>query len=433
MSNVPAPPPAADSAAPAGLRWLSRLFLGVCVALLFTPTLGQVALRVAGRRFPALGAIAGPKLTGVTATATLPHPSLHGWLDGSFQDGVSRWAAQNEGPRQYLVRLYNQANYSLLRHSSMEGVTVLVGKRDTLFERKTVEGVKGLRPPRPHEELETLFERLARLQARLKSRGIAFTVVITPAKPSVYPELLPEAFARAPAEFATDYDLVVAGLQSRGVRFVDGPKLSRAARARENDPLFCRGATHWDHLAAYYTAQGLLRTLAEARGETAPQLVLNEKTLLPSPTFFYDQDLAQLLNVLSPPLHYPEPKIKVGVVPDQPALDGGKAIFVGSSFNWMLLDVLSGSGALQDADLYFYYRRRFRYPRFTGWLTGKTAAEEAVTPGQVDWERDVLAANALVYEFNEADFQSGPGTHHYAFLSDILDYLDRHPAATGPR
>jgi hypothetical protein len=386
-----------------------------------------VALRVAGRRFPALGVIAGPKLTGVTTTATLPHPSVRGWLDGSFQDGVSRWAAQNEGPRQYLVRLYNQANYTLLRHSSMEGVSVLVGKRDTLFERGAVEEMLGLRAPRPQAELDTLVDRLTRLKAHLERRGIAFTVLITPSKPAIYPDLVPEAFAHAPAQFPRDYDIVLAALRARGVPCVDGPTLSIEARVREAAPLFCRGSIHWNHLAAYYTAQGLLRQLAQQRGEESPQLRLTEKTMLPQPTFFYDSDVAQLLNVLAPPLHYPEPGIRVRIDPDRPVLGGGKAVFVGSSFNWMLLDVLSGSGALQDADFYFYYRTRYRYPRFTGWLTGQTAAQERVTPGAVDWEREVLSAKAMVYEFNEADFQCGPGTHHYAFLSDILDYLDHHP------
>lgn len=411
-------------------RAVRRLFLGVCLALLFVPPVARLLVRVAAPHYPPLRLLSGPRLTGVSAAAPLPRPSVSAWLSGEFQEGMTRWAAQNEGPRRYLVRLYNQLNYSLLRHSSMEGVSVLVGRNGALFDRGGVEDFHGLRPPSPPEEFEALAERLERLQAHLERRGITFVLLITPSKPAVYPELVPKAFSTQPARFPRDYHLLLPLLKRRSVRYVDGPEITREAARRETAPLFCHGSVHWNHLAAFYTGQSLLDTIGKARGEAVPRLELTHKRLAPQPRYFYDRDLAQLLNVLSPPVRYPAPEIGVRAVPQRPVLGGGKMLFAGSSFNWMLLDTLSASGAVQEADLFFYYRSRFRYTRHSGWLSDKEPPEEPLDRRNIDWERDVLSARALVIEFNEADLKCGPGTHHHAFLTDLLAHLERAPGNT---
>jgi hypothetical protein len=67
-----------------------------------------------------------------------------------------------------------------------------------------------------------------------------------------------------------------------------------------------------------------------------------------------DNDLAELLNLISPPYHYlvPHPTI----VREGPAQDLGKAIFVGGSFIWTVLDVLDHTNIFHIMDAYFHYK-----------------------------------------------------------------------------
>ena len=93
----------------------------------------------------------------------------------------------------------------------------------------------------------------------------------------------------------------------------------------------------------------------------------------------------------------------------------GKAVFVGDSFFWAVLDILNRTHIFQTMDAYYYKLGLTSYPT-------KTSREVDVS--HIDWSKDILTSQVLVLEINEINFSNEYVT---AFLSDILRYLRANP------
>ena len=115
----------------------------------------------------------------------------------------------------------------------------------------------------PPELVEAHVKEIAEIQDRLGQRGIAFVLLITPSKASIYPEFIPDIFCRSPKSTSRDYENFVPLLDQYKINYVDGHVITLAAKAREQVSVFTQGGTHWNFLGAYYTVERLL-TMIEA-------------------------------------------------------------------------------------------------------------------------------------------------------------------------
>ena len=104
------------------------------------------------------------------------------------------------------------------------------------------------------------------------------------------------------------------------------------------------------------------------------------------------------------------------IVREGPAQDLGKAVFVGGSFIWTVLDILDPTHIFQAMDAYYYYKLLLKsYP---------ARASRAIDVSQIDWNKDILTSQVIVLEINETNFA---GEYLSAFLSDILRQLRADP------
>ena len=99
-----------------------------------------------------------------------------------------------------------------------------------------------------------------------------------------------------------------------------------------------------------------------------------------------------------------------------PAQDLGKAVFVGGSFIWTVLDILDPTHVFQAMDAHYYYKLLLKsYPAKTS---------RSIDVSQIDWNKDILTSQVIVLEINESNFSS---EYIPAFLSDILQHLRADP------
>ena len=295
----------------------------------------------------------------------------------------------------------------------MNNQTIIIGKQGQLYEVDYINNYCKLIHPMPQEIAEARVKDIAEIQDRLGQHGMAFVLLISPSKAAIYPEFIPDIFCRSPKSTSRDYENFVPLLDQYKINYVDGHAITLAAKTREQAPVFSQGGTHWNYLGAYYTVERLLGMIEALTRQSIGRLSLQDLVIDHKPRGT-DKDLAELLNLISPPYNYlvPHPTI----VREGPAQDLGRAVFVGGSFIWTVLDILDPTHVFQAMDVYYYYKLLLKsYPAKTS---------RSIDVSQIDWNNDVLTSQVIVLEINESDFA---GEYLSAFISDILRQLRADP------
>jgi alginate O-acetyltransferase complex protein AlgJ len=386
----------------------------IAILLILTLPLGSMVVfkLLAGRSAVALG-VSHLELVGTFPDVPRPDFTIKDWLNRRFQDSASKWFSRYFGARGLFVKVGNQVNYSLFGTSYMNNQTIIIGKQGQLYEVDYINNYCKLIHPMPQEIAEARVKDVAEIQDRLGQHGMAFVLLISPSKAAIYPEFIPDIFCRSPKSTSRDYENFVPLLDQYKINYVDGHAITLAAKTREQAPVFSQGGTHWNYLGAYYTVERLLGMIEALTRQSIGRLSLQDLVIDHKPRGT-DKDLAELLNLISPPYNYlvPHPTI----VREGPAQDLGRAVFVGGSFIWTVLDILDPTHVFQAMDVYYYYKLLLKsYPAKTS---------RSIDVSQIDWNNDVLTSQVIVLEINESDFA---GEYLSAFISDILRQLRADP------
>ena len=389
----------------------------IVIAILLTLTLPLASMVVftllTGRSAVALG-VSRLELVGTFPDVPRPDFTIQDWLNRRFQDSASKWFSRYFGARGLFVKLGNQINYSLFDTSYMNPISkIIIGKERQLYELAYINHYCKLIRPMPLDRAEARAKDIAEVQDRLRQYGIAFVLLISPSKAAIYPEYIPDIFCRSPKSTKREYENFVPLLDQYKINYVDGHTITLAAKTREQAPVFSQGGTHWNYLGAYYTVERLLTMIEALTDHSIGRLSLQRLDIDHTPRE-EDNDLADLLNLIFPPYNYPVPHPTI--VREGSTQSLGKAVFVGDSFFWAVLDILNRTHTFQTMDAYYYYKHSLTsYPT-------KTSREIDVS--QIDWNNDILTSQVLVLEINEINFSNEYVT---AFLSDILRHLRANP------
>jgi alginate O-acetyltransferase complex protein AlgJ len=371
-------------------------------------------------------------------TPWLDHP----WLGNKTLDGVNAppgpiplsWSAIKSGEyqarlangfnldfagREFVIRTTNELNYRLFRVSSSKTISVVFGKDDWLFDERVLREYSFYRSS--EKELEPTVIKLAQLQESCRQRGIAFAVLISPSKASIYPEKIPEVWKIRYDPRPRAYAYYKQLLEAHGVRYIDGPDLTRRAKASSPVPVFPQGGIHWSEYACLISTNELLKCLQQEN--RAFQSIDFENLQISQKPGGTDADIYSLTNLAFP---WSYPVAKVIVRPIVQPVEGNRPnlVFVGGSFIWQVMSQISHSRQCQEVDGFYYYDR---YKK--SYVDGEVV--EVISPiEKVDFSREVFGADALIYEVNESTI--AVNNNGQRFLQDALNYLAQAPLQKAP-
>lgn len=391
------------------------LLLGAILFVFFFPLTALILFMLLNR--PSASDLGSYRLglSGVVQDRPETSISFGNWLNHTLQRQFDEQFSEVYGGRALFVRFGNQIYYSFFSKSYMQDQSIIIGKRNQLYEVGYIEDYCKLRRPMSATLVAARTRQIRDLQIELQNRGVPLLVLITPSKASIYPEDIPEGFCRTPKFMARDYENFMSEFAAQHVRYVDGHAITLAAKTASAVPLFCQGGIHWNGLGAYYTAKQLTEQIGKWTGSSIGTLSLQQLMVDHNPREV-DRDLAALLNLAVPPYDYPAPHVVVEKRSGSDQL--GKAVVVGGSFNWTLLELLNKANLFRQVDFYYYYKLALEtFPVRTTKLVDRSA---------IDWQKDVLGAQVLILEINEGNFHS---EYIPAFLSDLLQYLRKTSAA----
>lgn len=216
------------------------------------------------------------------------------------------------GYRQALVRTQSKWKRALFAEAAVS--EAMIGGDGWIYTtaNRMIENYTGVTrfTPKDLAGWQTLLETR---RAWLQKRGIAYVVVTTPDKHTIYPEHLPSWLKPAPGPTKLDQWLAHfhqhSSLQPLDLR----PLL---LETKKNHPVYMMTDTHWNGLGAYLSYQALIREVSKQVPSVQP---LPDDAFTLQPISGYKGDLAVLLGQES---NYPELQANVFVpAPTLPKLE----------------------------------------------------------------------------------------------------------------
>jgi hypothetical protein len=178
--------------------------------------------------------------------------------NGRIAPAVNAWFDDLVSFRSFLTRLANQIDYSIFRYSNK----VLIGQNGWLFDRGFFRDEIAL--SRIGDDLKIEKEQLIAISKFLDRKGIRLVVISTPAKETIYRDLLPPGSPMGPivSEFEKFRTDLKAG-DGRYWTYIDSAEI--LTRAKDNGQnLYFRTDIHATTYGTMLVARELINRLAQA-------------------------------------------------------------------------------------------------------------------------------------------------------------------------
>lgn len=303
-----------------------------------------------------------PPLSGVLLEKTRPRFSWSTWFSGDFQKYFDQWFSDHLGLRAYFIKTDNQLNFSLFREISQKtNAPIVVGRQNNLYEQGYINDYEATSSSEV-AKLEAEVKKIKQLQNLVEARNKRFIFLISPSKPVVYPEYLPDGDQQFSSDRLTNYKIFLNLLNKYQVNYFDGQAYLLNYKKLSPYVLFAKGGTHWNYLGACLASAQLLKGLDKA-GQSWPQISCNRLNILQTPRK-EDLDLASLINIWQEqifyePLPYPQPSLSNN------SSYRPRLLIVGGSFIWNILRVMKEAKVIGNSDFYYYFSKDSQYPADT--------------------------------------------------------------------
>ncbi|MEO6304289.1 MAG: hypothetical protein ABIP51_14075 [Bacteroidia bacterium] len=256
-----------------------------------------------------------------------PEFKKENYWDLTYQDSYNKYLNDNFGFRPWLVRLYNQVQFSFYNSSKAPGV--VVGKEGELFIESYIDDYIG-KNYIGGSKVNQQVSQLKTLQDSLKARGKDLVVVFAPGKASYYPELIPDRYMNRKKD-STNYKAYSSAFIKSRVNFIDLNKWFFENKTKFKHKVYPKYGTHWNHYGMCFGLDTIVKYIEKKRNLDLPEFdysIVNYNTALKG----NDYDIGVLMNLLHPldpdPNPYPVYKYK-SVNKSKPDV-----LVVGDSYWW---------------------------------------------------------------------------------------------------
>ncbi len=319
--------------------------------------------------------------------------SLKTILDGSFQNWFASKVKKGSGIWEVLLRTDNQLNFTVFRQlSSNYEANVIVGRDNVLIEKAYLKQASAF-DNRPLAKLQKVAKQMKRFQLRLAERGVRTLYLISPSKPAIYPEFVPDGFKNPRrTKVQNNYERILPLLKSEDLNLFDAHDYFEKLKSETAYPLFASSGTHWNFYSSCLVSSELTKVASTLLQRKLRTFDCEPVQWRESPVA-QDRDLAKMINIWTPEKTYkPSPH------PQRRALNSGKeykpsVLFVGTSFLWAILKFLDEQRFYGKRNMYYYFRRDFEYP-------GRRKFK--IKKADLDWAGQVFNRDLVIIEVNEA-------------------------------
>ena len=268
-------------------------------------------------------------LTGVFESAVRPVFRFSGWWKGDYQENYRSWLEENIGFRTDLVRLFNQADFSLFAISHAN--KIIAGKENWLFGEQYIRAWTG-DDFAGKSYIDRKVWQMKYVQDKLwKDKGIYLMVIFTPDKGNFYPEYIPKRFTVKKKSITND-SYFIKKYAEAGINFIDFSHWFIKMKDTSRFPLYPKLGIHWSSYGALLAADSLIRYL-EARLNIKLAHIIIDSIEVSTVMKDEENDISKTMNLIwdisSPPMAYPH----FHFISDS-SCPKPNVLFIGDSFYW---------------------------------------------------------------------------------------------------
>ena len=298
-------------------------------------------------------------LKGAFEPTPKPELNFENYCNNTYQTQIEKYASENFGLREPVIRLYNQYIWSAYNKTYCH--FIVPGKHGYLYYALAVNehyGKELLTHYKSNEEAmkdaDTELRQMNKLRHVLKDYGIEFVAFIAPDKPEVYPEYLPRRDADTTTIHLADY--YTHRMNEIGFPFINMTDWFVSMRDTVSFPLFPKTDSHWRY-SAIYAYDSLFRYINTLDGEAKfPSLHIGPPIAYESDKLEGDEETLNLLfRIHGDNIKY---KSDITVEPNSTHRKP-KVLFVGDSFIWSMADFMPAPEILADREVWFYNNTAF--------------------------------------------------------------------------
>lgn len=183
-----------------------------------------------------------------------------------FFEQFTTYFNDNYGFRDLFIKLNNTIEYSLFKTSP--NPQVIVGKGDWLFYKDEISDYTG-KLLISDEQMSKLAQNISDLSNKLNKQGIKFIFMVAPNKSSIYPEFVPNRYAKSNL---SNYDRLVSELKKKEINVFDPKPL--LLENKSNFQLYYKKDTHWNDYAAYLVSNQIIANISQMTNIKQPALTI---------------------------------------------------------------------------------------------------------------------------------------------------------------
>ena len=298
-------------------------------------------------------------LKGVTEAKFKPELNYQSLVDGSYQKDNEDYLMMHYGFREPLTRLYNQAQWTLFRHSKViDDQQVMITRDNWMFETWTVEEYYQSRAYNYTDDslkMAQMFEeeaqRLLKLQKALEPYNTHLFVALLPGKEQICSEHIPKNTLFNREKKLTAYGFYSKRLKELGINHVDFADWFMQMKDTVSYPLFPQTGTHWSNLAAIHVADSLVRYMEDLADINMVNILFDKDF---QRTIYPDDDLESLLNLVWP-LHKQPNRLAYAYTDSDSTAVHPTLITIGDSFYWNILNLTPVWDVFSRVPFWYYF------------------------------------------------------------------------------
>lgn len=237
-------------------------------------------------------------LGGVTYETERPVLSLKNFASGQYQRDAEQYSRANFGFREWAIRIYNQAVFSLF-HQTTNRFVVTGKDGSTFFEESYIISYTG-ETYLGEKKIQDNTRQLKLIQDLLRAKGTTMLPVFVLGKASYYPELIPDNYI-AKRNVTNNYQEYLKAFEQQDVEGIDFNKYFCDRKGTEAHPIYCNLSAHWTVYAASQAVDSLVRYMEGKTQQTQAHFHITGFDT----NYLMDQDddLYRMMNLLFPMKH----------------------------------------------------------------------------------------------------------------------------------
>lgn len=329
--------------------------------------------------------IIDPPLKGAIIKTERPLFSLNEWFEGTYQQQLEKYANENFGGRNTLVRLNNQIAFSFFNEAKANGV--IIGKDNYLYEENYIKAYCGT----DFIGEDKISERLAKLkflQDTLKKLNKELIVIYAPGKGSFYPEYIPDEFKKTKS--TTNYECYSKKTKELGINCIDFHDWFIKNKSKSKYPLYPQYGIHWSAYGTMLAADSIIKYVEGIKGIDLPNLILGKIEMGNEPRDA-DYDIEDGMNILFRLKTFPMAYQNFQIDRDTPKIRINSLV-IADSYYWGIFGRGIQTAIFKEA--HFWYYNKEIYPE---------SHEKPLSVDQINLKQEIEKQDVIIILSTDAN------------------------------